>query len=102
MASSDLVRDLTGTNRKANVVAMAAAEGNSRRTGRAIVSSILMMTSDIVAVLLALVVSLYLGAHSLGHLMTGVGISMPGGIGYLLWFIVTLLVVSWHYGLYGP
>ncbi len=108
MASSDLIRDLTSSNRKAKVVAMTAAEGNSRRAGRAIISSGLMMTSDVVAVLLALVVSLYLGAHSrtatsgLGHLMSGVGISTSGGVGYLVWFIVMLLVVSWHYGLYGP
>ena len=108
MASSDLIRDLTSSERKTRVVAMAAAEGSSRRAGRAIVSSALMMTSDVVAVLLAVIVSLYLGAHTpsatsgFGHLMSGVGISTSGGLGYLVWFIVTLLVVSWHYGLYGP
>ncbi len=108
MASSDLIGDLTRHDRKAKVVRMAATESGSRRAGHAIVSSALMMTSDVVAVLLALVVSLYLGAHpastpyGLSHLIAGVGISTSGGLGYLAWFIVTLLVVSWHYDLYGP
>jgi exopolysaccharide biosynthesis polyprenyl glycosylphosphotransferase len=67
-----------------------------------------MMTSDVAAVLLALLVSLYLASHTpsvtsgLGHLVSDVGISTSDGIAYLVWFIVTLLVVSWHYGLYGP
>lgn len=79
-----------------------------RRADRAIVSSALMMTSDVVAVLLALVVSLFLADHTasatygLRHLISGAGISTSGGLGYLVWFVVTLLVVSWHYGLYGP
>jgi exopolysaccharide biosynthesis polyprenyl glycosylphosphotransferase len=73
-----------------------------------LVSSALMMTSDVVAVLFALLVSLYLVSHTvpassgIRHLMSGVGISTSGGLGYLAWFILTLLVVSWHYGLYGP
>ena len=108
MASSDLIRDLTGSDRKVGVGVMASADGGSRRAGRAIVAAALMMTSDVVAVLLALVVSLYLGSHTapatsgLRHLLSGAGISNSGGVGYLVWFIATLLVVSWHYGLYGP
>ncbi|AXC15209.1 Undecaprenyl-phosphate galactosephosphotransferase [Acidisarcina polymorpha] len=108
MASSDLIRDLTGSDRKMRVGVMAAGDGSSRRAGRAIVSSALMMTSDVFAVLLALIVSLYVGSHTapatsgLRHIMTVAGISNSGGLGYLVWFVVTLLVVSWHYGLYGP
>jgi exopolysaccharide biosynthesis polyprenyl glycosylphosphotransferase len=87
---------------------MAAKDGGARRTGRTIVSSILMMTSDVVAVLVALLVSLYVGAHTgpatmgLRHLISGIGISTSGGLGYLVGFIAVLLIVSWHYGLYGP
>src|SRR5271170_5018550 len=105
MASSDLIRDLAEHGQKPRVVRMAPTEGGPRRTGRALVSSSLMMVSDVAAVLLALVVSLYLGSHaqpaSLGlrHLIAGVGISTSESLAYLAWFIVTLLVVSWHYGL---
>jgi exopolysaccharide biosynthesis polyprenyl glycosylphosphotransferase len=84
---------------------MTIAEGGPRREGRALVSSALMMIHDVVAVLVALVASLYLVEHthsSIRHLMGGVGISTSGGLAYLAWFIVMLLVVSWHYGLYGP
>jgi exopolysaccharide biosynthesis polyprenyl glycosylphosphotransferase len=87
---------------------MTAADKGPRRAGRALVSSALMMTHDVVAVLFALLVSLYLVSHTvpatsgIRHLMSGVGISTSGGLGYLAWFIVMLLVVSWHYGLYGP
>jgi FlaA1/EpsC-like NDP-sugar epimerase len=108
MASSDLIRDLAASDRKPNLAGMAANDGSARRSGRTVVSSILMMTSDVVAVLLALLVSLYLAAHTgpatvgLRHLISGIGISTSGGIGYLVWFIATLLIVSWHYGLYGP
>src|SRR6202012_579833 len=79
-----------------------------RRAGRALVSSALMMTHDVVAVLFALLASLFLVSHitpptsGIRHLVSIVGISTSGGLGYLAWFIVTLLVVSWHYGLYGP
>jgi len=107
MASSDLIRDLTGSGRKSRVVG-AVAKGNSRRTGRAVVSSALMMTHDVVAVLVALVVSLYLVLHAatpgsgLRQLLLGLGVTTSSGLAYLAWFIVMLLVVSWHYGLYGP
>jgi exopolysaccharide biosynthesis polyprenyl glycosylphosphotransferase len=108
MASSNLIRELTGSERRMKVGGMAAAESGARRTSHALVSAALMMTHDVVAVLVALVVSLFLVAHSapansgLRHLMSGAGISTSGGLAYLAWFIVTLLVVSWHYGLYGP
>jgi exopolysaccharide biosynthesis polyprenyl glycosylphosphotransferase len=106
MASSNLIRELTGTNRKAGAGRMTVAEGGPRREGRVLVSSALMMIHDVVAVLVALVASLYLVAHThssgIRHLMGGVGISTSGGLAYLAWFIVMLLVVSWHYGLYGP
>ena len=106
MASSNLIRELTGSHRKAGVAGMAAAEGGPRREGRALVSSALMMIHDVGAVLVALLASLYLVAHTpssgIRHLMSGAGISKSGGLAYLVWFIVMLLVVSWHYGLYGP
>jgi hypothetical protein len=102
MASSDLIRDLTGSDRKSKVAGMTAGEGGPRRAGRALVSSALMMTHDVVAVLVALVVSLYLVSHAapassgLRQLLSVVGISTAGGLAYLAWFIVVLLVVSWH------
>src|SRR5277367_4066738 len=108
MASSNLIRDLTGSNRKTGVGRMTAADGGPRREGPALISSALMMIHDVVAVLVALLASLYLVAHitppssGIRHLMSGVGISTSGGLAYLAWFIVMLLVVSWHYGLYGP
>jgi exopolysaccharide biosynthesis polyprenyl glycosylphosphotransferase len=108
MASSNLIREITGSNRKSGVGGMSVADGGPRREGRALVSSALMMIHDVVAVLFALLVSLYLVAHTappssgLRHLMSGVGISTSGGLAYLAWFIMMLLVVSWHYGLYGP
>lgn len=106
MASSNLIRELTGSLRKAGMGGMAAAEGGPRREGRALVSSALMMIHDVGAVLVALLASLYLVAHTpssgIRHLMSGAGISKSGGLAYLVWFIVMLLVVSWHYGLYGP
>jgi exopolysaccharide biosynthesis polyprenyl glycosylphosphotransferase len=83
------------------------ADGSGRRADRVIVSSALRMTSDVVAVLVALVVSLYL-AHTapvsagLSHWLASAGISTVSELGYLAWFIATLLIVSWHYGLYGP
>ncbi len=108
MASSNLIREITGSNRKTRVGRMTVADGGPRREGRALVSSALMMIHDVVAVLVALLVSLYLVSHTtppgsgIRHLMSGVGISTSGGLAYLAWFIVMLLVVSWHYGLYGP
>ena len=87
---------------------MTTADGDPGRAGRALVSSALMMTHDVVAVLFALLASLYIVSHTIPpssgvrQLMTGLGISTSGGLGYLAWFIVMLLVVSWHYGLYGP
>ena len=108
MASSDLIRDLTRSDGESRVVRMTAAENGPHRAGRALVSSALMMISDVAAVLVALVVSLYLVSHTtppssgLRHLLSGVGISTSGGLAYLAWFIVMLLVVSWHYSLYGP
>jgi exopolysaccharide biosynthesis polyprenyl glycosylphosphotransferase len=82
---------------------MAAGEGGLRRAGEALGSSALMMIYDVAAVLVALLVSLYVvGRAGVGvrRLVSGV-ISSPGSLAYLAWFIVTLLVVSWHYGLYG-
>jgi hypothetical protein len=108
MASSDLIRDLSVSDRQSKVVGMVAAQGDPRRASRAIISSALMMTSDVFAVLIALVVSLYLAGHAppapagMRYLVPSVGISTFGSVGYLIWFIVTLLVVSWHYDLYGP
>ncbi len=76
MASSNLIRELTGSNRKAGVGRMTVADGGPRREGRALVSSALMMIHDVVAVLVALVASLYLVAHTpssgIRHLMSGV------------------------------
>ena len=108
MASSDLIRDLARSGGKSRVVGMTAAENGPHRAGRALASSALMMINDVAAVLVALIVSLYLVSHTapassgLRHLLSGVGISTSGGLAYLAWFIVMLLVVSWHYGLYGP
>jgi exopolysaccharide biosynthesis polyprenyl glycosylphosphotransferase len=85
---------------------MAAADSEPRRAGRAVVSAALMMISDVAAVLVALLLALYFASHTvppgLRHLMYGVGISTSSGLAYLVWFIGMLLVVSWHYGLYGP
>ncbi len=106
MASSNLIRELTGSNRKTGVGRMTAADGGPHREGRVLVSAALMMTHDVVAVLVALLASLYIVAHitpptsGIRHLMSGVGISTLRSLGYLTWFIVMLLVVSWHYGLY--
>jgi exopolysaccharide biosynthesis polyprenyl glycosylphosphotransferase len=106
MASSNLIREVTGSHRKTGVAGMTSADGGPRRAGRALVASALMMTQDVVAVLVALLASLYLVAHArssgIRHMMSGVGISTSGGLAYLAWFIVMLLVVSWHYGLYAP
>ena len=100
MASSNLIREITGSNRKTRVGRMTVADGGPRREGRALVSSALMMIHDVVAVLVALLVSLYLVSHTtppgsgIRHLMSGVGISTSGGLAYLAWFIMMLLVVS--------
>jgi exopolysaccharide biosynthesis polyprenyl glycosylphosphotransferase len=108
MASSNLIRELTDSNRKTGVGKMTAADSGPRSGSGALVSSALMMIHDVVAVLFALLVSLFLVSHTappssgIRHLMSGVGISTSGGLAYLAWFIVMLLVVSWHYGLYGP
>jgi exopolysaccharide biosynthesis polyprenyl glycosylphosphotransferase len=108
MASSNLIREVTGSNRKTGVGRMTAADGGPRRESRALISAALMMTHDVVAVLFALLASLFFVSHTaspssgIRHLMSGVGISTSGGLAYLAWFIVMLLVVSWHYGLYAP
>ena len=108
MASSDLIGDLAGSDRKSRMTGISVVDGSGRRAGRVIVSSALRMTSDVMAVLVALVVSLYLGAHTapvsagLSHWLASSGISTVSELGYLAWFIATLLIVSWHYDLYGP
>jgi len=107
MASSDLIRDLTESDRKTRMTGLGTSDGSGKRTDRVIVSSALRMTSDVVAVLVALVVSLYLGSHTAAastglHWLASAGVSTFGELGYLAWFIATLLTVSWHYGLYGP
>ena len=108
MASSDLILEISEPKRKAAGNSSGIADASQRRADRAIMSSALMMAADAFAVLVALVVSLHLGIHKLPssagflHPIPLVGISTSGGLGYLAWFIVTLLVVSWHYGLYGP
>src|SRR5271170_1313349 len=108
MASSNLIRELMDSNRKTGVGRMTGADSSPRRESGALISSALMMTHDVVAVLVALLASLFIVSHTapassgLRHLMSGVGISTSGGLAYLAWFILMLLVVSWHYGLYGP
>ncbi len=104
MASSDLIRDLTGYSRKSK----AAAEGIQDKAGRALVSSVLMMAYDMAGVMAALIVSLYLVSHTttqtltLRQLLLGAGLSISAGLGYFAWFVAALLAMSWHYGLYGP
>ncbi len=104
MASSDLVRDLTGYSRKSGV----AAEGVQGKAGRALVSFVLGMIYDVTGVLAALIVSLYLVSHTTTHTLTlrqllmGAGLSVSAGLAYFSWFVAALLAMSWDYGLYGP
>lgn len=80
---------------------------NRRYASHAGVTAVLMMTVDVLSVFLALVLALELGlkrwlgpGESLRHLIL-IGTPLPWQIGYLLWFIVTLLIVTHHHGLYG-
>ncbi len=78
-----------------------------RKSNSLAYSAVLIMISDVFAVLLALEASLYLGLqrppNGYYHLnslwLSGASISLQ--IGYLSWFIATLLLVSRASGLYG-
>jgi FlaA1/EpsC-like NDP-sugar epimerase len=104
MASSDLIRDLTGYSRKT----AGAVDSVQGKAGRALVSSALMMIYDVTGVLAGLIVSLYLVSHTatqtltLRQLLMGAGLSVSAGMAYFSWFVAALLATSWNYGLYGP
>jgi exopolysaccharide biosynthesis polyprenyl glycosylphosphotransferase len=74
---------------------------------RASLTLSLMMVSDVAAVLLALLLALnielerLLGANAGVHSVLGSGTPLSWLIGYLACFIVALLLVSHHQGLYG-
>lgn len=80
---------------------------NRRSTSHAGVTAVLMMAGDVLSVLLALFLALELGlerwlapGQSLEQLMVS-STPLPWQMGYLVWFIFTLLVVTRHHGLYG-
>jgi len=80
---------------------------SGHRSGSASLMTTLMMFSDVVAILLALVLALNIGVERL--LGDGIGLRSVVGsgtpiswlLGYLACFIVALLLVSHHQGLYG-
>ena len=86
---------------------LAVSYGSTRRsTTQAAVTATMMMATDVLAVLFALglasIFRLYgptassLEAHPLWH-----GLVLPLNLGYLLFFIASLVVVNRHDGLYG-
>src|ERR1700743_2865466 len=76
-------------------------------TSSANVTMVMMMAVDILSVSSALVLALTLGLNRwVGPVNTlkSVAVSgtpLPWQLGYLAWFIVTLLMVAHHHGLYG-
>ena len=106
MATSGSMGKLTSVNRQS---ATAGAERSEvrRKPSSMAYAAILMMISDVFAVMLALEASLHLGPHQVRTAYrflnyTGLaGASVSLQISYLAWFIVALLLVSRASGLYG-
>lgn len=78
-----------------------------RAASQSVVNAVLMMATDVSAVMAALYLALHLrtghaGAYWAGlHNVVSVGPAMLVQIAYLLWFITALLALGWHDGLYG-
>src|SRR5215470_3645852 len=76
-------------------------------TPRSSVIAILMMVTDICCVLTALTLALKLGlerwlgpGETLKHYIWS-STPLPWQVGYLVWFVLALLLVAHHHGLYG-
>ena len=74
-----------------------------RSASQSSVTAVLVMVSDVMAVMVALYLALHLDlGQARGNwavLQSGSAMLIP--LGYLAWFITVLLVLSWHDGLYG-
>ena len=83
------------------------ASAKRRSASQSSVNTAVMMTLDVLAVAAALYLALHLHpGHAGGHWNSlqqavAVGPAMLVQLGYLVWFITVLLVLSWHDGLYG-
>jgi exopolysaccharide biosynthesis polyprenyl glycosylphosphotransferase len=80
---------------------------NRKTASHAGVTAVLMMACDVLSILMALFLALNLGlerwleqGETLRHFIL-IGTPLPLQIGYLMWFIGTLLAVAHHHGLYG-
>lgn len=78
----------------------------SRPASRANVTAVMMMATDVVSVCVALLLALMLGlerwlgpGETLRNLVIS-GTPLSWQLAYLTWFIVTLLMVTHHHGLY--
>src|SRR3984885_15704703 len=71
------------------------------------VTMVMMMAADILSVCVALALALTLGLDRWmgpGETLKDVVVSgtpLPWQLGYLAWFIITLLMIAHHHGLYG-
>jgi exopolysaccharide biosynthesis polyprenyl glycosylphosphotransferase len=83
------------------------SSAKARSASQPVVSAVLMMVTDVGAVIAALYLALHLhaghaGAHWDGlHSVIAVGPAMLMQLAYLSWFITALLVLGWRDGLYG-
>jgi len=106
MATSGSMSKLSTLDRH-SAVAASTQPGLRRRVSPLASSTILIMISDVFAVMLALEAALHLEFHHLhpssSRLISAglAGASLSLQIGYLAWFIATLLLVSRAVGLYG-
>jgi exopolysaccharide biosynthesis polyprenyl glycosylphosphotransferase len=89
-------------------VALGSRSSVKRRSAsQSVVNAVLMMATDVCAVVAAVYLALHLhpghaGTHWTGlHQAFAVGPAMLMQLAYLLWFITVLLVLGWHSGVYG-
>ncbi|MBV8674849.1 MAG: sugar transferase [Acidobacteriaceae bacterium] len=94
-----------GDERPASLNGLSAARKPS--ASQSFVNSVLMMATDVGAVIGALYLALHLHIGNAGaswsglHHAIAVGPAMLVQLGYFVWFITVLLVLGWHDGLYG-